>query len=135
MVNPIIRYIPNVLVGARYNIQALEYWSENALANYKEYINYGGTKSKYYSSGNITVERSVPVNVMISMMAQDNTLKGIIEILRNYVMPNVITRDEDNLINEKGLKASMPKGNDSIFARYDVAGKGKINMLKFVTNN
>lgn len=59
------------------------------------------------------------------------SIDEIRNILENYVISCLITKEEDKLLNSKGLRSSMPKKWDEVseLARYEAVG------ISVVTNN
>tara|TARA_B110000483_G_C18182784_1_gene537718 strand:+ start:2069 stop:2581 length:513 start_codon:yes stop_codon:yes gene_type:complete len=77
-------------------------------------------------------EHSIPVHVIRKILIQEKpkTINDIENILLRFYRLGVLTKDEDDILNLKGLNSKMPTSwdfNESVFSRYEVAGiKGKL---------
>jgi hypothetical protein len=80
----------------------------------------------------IIKEHSIPINVIREILIQQKplTITDIENILLRFYRLGVLTKEEDKVLNEKGLQSSMPASwdfNENVFSRYEVAGiKGKL---------
>lgn len=107
----------------KYDRQCLP-WSENAklLLNNNIKLREKNKKLKKYKG--LRHEHMVPRKVLIEKIRnlQNKNEASIREILVKYSYAAIITKDEDDMLNNKKLNNAMPEGKDDIWSRYDACG-------------
>ncbi len=103
------------------------YWSAEAMLTYKNGLQNG--KAKHVLTKNFRHDHAVPRKVLLSKIGESGkNAAEVLSILNIYLHSVVVTKDEDTLLKEKGLNATMPPGliDDAseryVFGRYQNAG-------------
>ena len=91
------------------------------------YISSGAKSLTSNKKEDLVADHAVPISLLLEEIYKEKdsiTLDQLVKLLEKYSAMTLITRNEDNLLIEKGLAKKMPIGWDGedIFARYKEAG-------------
>ncbi|WP_439619366.1 hypothetical protein [Hyphomonas sp.] len=73
--------------------------------------------------GDLVVDHAIPFSHLRKMLdVAPDTRSGIVKCLKENLRLGVITQAENKKLNDRKLRAAMPKGATSVTARYEAAG-------------